>query len=93
MGALDGSLAERTRRALDAGCDLALHCSGILSEMEEVAEAAPPISPSTQARVVRGEAMRRRWRQDIDRRAAGLRLAELIAGRADRPTGRDPTRA
>src|SRR5204862_2792075 len=38
MGALDGSLAERTRRALDAGCDLALHCNGVLSEMEEIAE-------------------------------------------------------
>ena len=93
MGALQGSLAERTRRALDAGCDLALHCSGVLSEMEEIAEAAPPLSPSAQARIIRGEAMRRRWRQDIDRRAAGLRFAELIAGRADRPAGQDPTRS
>jgi beta-N-acetylhexosaminidase len=93
MGALQGSLAERTRRALDAGCDLALHCSGVLSEMEEIAEAAPPLSSSAQARIIRGEAMRRRWRQDIDRRAAGLRFAELIAGRTDRPAGPDPTRS
>jgi beta-N-acetylhexosaminidase len=93
MGALEGSLAERTRRTLDAGCDLVLHCSGVLSEMEEIAEVAPPLSPSAQARIIRGEAMRRRWRQDIDRRAAGLRFAELIAGRADRPAGQDPTRS
>src|SRR5437762_1142080 len=32
MGALAGGLGERTRRALAAGCDLALHCSGVLSE-------------------------------------------------------------
>jgi hypothetical protein len=59
--------------------------------MEEVAGSAPPISPSAQARIIRGEAMRRRWRHDIDRRAAGLRFAELIAGRADHPSGQDPT--
>ena len=41
MGALDGTLAERTCRALDAGCDLALHCSGILTEMAEIAECCP----------------------------------------------------
>jgi beta-N-acetylhexosaminidase len=94
MGALEGSLAERTRRALDAGCDLALHCSGVLSEMEEIVEAAPPLSPSAQARIIRGEAMRRRGRQDVDRRAAGLRFTELIAGRGDdRPVGQDPTRS
>src|SRR5437879_447599 len=31
MGALAGTLAERTRRALAAGCDLVLHCSGIIA--------------------------------------------------------------
>jgi beta-N-acetylhexosaminidase len=84
MGALDGtvggSLGERTRRALEAGCDLVLHCNGVLDEMVEIAEVAPPITPAAHARIVRGEAMRRRWREDIDRRAAGLRFAELISG-------------
>jgi len=39
MGALSGSLAERSRAAIAAGCDLVLHCSGELDEMQEVAAA------------------------------------------------------
>jgi beta-N-acetylhexosaminidase len=58
MRALGGGLGERTRQALAAGCDLALHCNGDLGEMEEVVAAAQPISPLTAARLRRGEAMR-----------------------------------
>jgi beta-N-acetylhexosaminidase len=39
MSALSGGFAERTRRAIEAGCDLALHCSGAMEEMEAVASA------------------------------------------------------
>ncbi len=93
MGALDGSLGERVGRAIDAGCDLALHCSGVLAEMEEIADASPPISPAAQARLARGEAWRRRWREDVDRRAAGLRFAELMAGRASAAANEQQSRA
>ena len=44
MHALFGGFDERTRRALDAGCDLALHCSGEMEEMIAVASAAGPLS-------------------------------------------------
>jgi beta-N-acetylhexosaminidase len=40
MKALSGSLAEKCAAAIGAGCDMLLHCSGVLSEMHEVAEAA-----------------------------------------------------
>jgi beta-N-acetylhexosaminidase len=40
MRALSGSLGERTRGAIAAGCDVALHCNGVLDEMREVAAAA-----------------------------------------------------
>ncbi|MEI8180202.1 beta-N-acetylhexosaminidase [Aestuariivirga sp.] len=40
MKALSGSYAEKTRRALDAGCDIVLHCNGQMEQMEEVAAAA-----------------------------------------------------
>jgi beta-N-acetylhexosaminidase len=41
MGALSGSLGERTRSAIAAGCDMVLHCNGEMAEMREVAAAAP----------------------------------------------------
>ena len=36
MQALGGTLGERARRALAAGCDIALHCNGKMDEMKEV---------------------------------------------------------
>jgi beta-N-acetylhexosaminidase len=44
MGALSGSIAERTRASLAAGCDLVLHCNGKLDEMGAVAAEAPELS-------------------------------------------------
>jgi beta-N-acetylhexosaminidase len=79
MGALQGCLAERTRRALDAGCDVALHCSGVLPEMTEIADAAPPVTAAAHGRIARGEALRRQSRQDFDASAAGVRFAELVS--------------
>jgi beta-N-acetylhexosaminidase len=59
MGALAGPLPERARRALAAGCDLALHCNGDLAEMQAIAEVIPAIGAETAARIARGEALRR----------------------------------
>ena len=44
MGALSGSLSERTKAAIAAGCDVVLHCNGVLSEMFEVAAEAPALA-------------------------------------------------
>jgi beta-N-acetylhexosaminidase len=43
MQALSGSLAERAATALAAGCDIALHCNGNLTEMAAVGEAVRPL--------------------------------------------------
>jgi beta-N-acetylhexosaminidase len=44
MGALSGTIAERSRAAIAAGCDVVLHCNGKLAEMEEVASAVPELA-------------------------------------------------
>jgi beta-N-acetylhexosaminidase len=41
MGALSGSLAERSSAAFAAGCDMVLHCNGTMAEMREVASVSP----------------------------------------------------
>lgn len=38
MKALTGSFAERTRASLKAGCDIILHCNGLLGEMNEIVD-------------------------------------------------------
>jgi beta-N-acetylhexosaminidase len=43
MGALAGGMTERTRAVLAAGCDVALHCSGMFTEMEAVASVTPKL--------------------------------------------------
>jgi beta-N-acetylhexosaminidase len=81
MGALGGGLAERTRQALAAGCDLALHCTGVLGEMEAVAEVAGSISTETAARLARGERVRRAAAgRGFDRGDAERRFDALLAG-------------
>jgi beta-N-acetylhexosaminidase len=77
MGALAGTMGERVRDALAAGCDAVLHCTGALSEMREAAEAAAPLTEAAAARFARGEALRRASRRDFDRREAEIRFNSL----------------
>jgi beta-N-acetylhexosaminidase len=44
MGALSGSLAERSQAAIAAGCDVVLHCNGKLDELRDVAGAVPRLA-------------------------------------------------
>jgi beta-N-acetylhexosaminidase len=80
MGALAGTLAERTRRAIEAGCDLVLHCTGVLAEMVEVAEAAAPLSAAAEERLAHGEALRHHDRHSFDAGKGLARFTELLSG-------------
>jgi hypothetical protein len=44
MKALSGDFAARTDAILAAGCDVVLHCNGLMDEMRAVAKAAPALS-------------------------------------------------
>lgn len=50
MQALSGSMAEKARAAISAGCDMLLHCNGKLEEMLEVAAAAPLLKARAMSR-------------------------------------------
>ncbi|HEY0114019.1 MAG TPA: beta-N-acetylhexosaminidase [Allosphingosinicella sp.] len=53
MHALTGGFGERTRRALGAGCDAVLHCSGVMEEMLAVASAAGDLPEPGRGRLAR----------------------------------------
>ncbi|MEM8986500.1 MAG: beta-N-acetylhexosaminidase [Pseudomonadota bacterium] len=43
MKALKGDFGDRTRAAVDAGCDVVLHCNGDMPEMQAIAAAVPAL--------------------------------------------------
>lgn len=85
MAALPGTLAERAKGALEAGCDVVLHCNGDPVEMTAIAGSIGPLTPAAHRRLARGEARRRAADQGavaFDRAAAEARLDALLGGRA-----------
>jgi beta-N-acetylhexosaminidase len=91
MRALGGSLAERTRRSLEAGCDVVLHGNGALvgepvrdlaAELKAIVDVAPALSGKAAARAQAARAAARKV-QPFDPEAAEARLAELGLGGRD----------
>lgn len=53
MRALTGGFGERARLAVEAGCDVALHCSGDMAEMLDVAGGVAELAPKGRERLER----------------------------------------
>jgi beta-N-acetylhexosaminidase len=56
MEALRGDSGVRAAAVVEAGCDVALHCSGIMDEMLRVAASVPEMTPEGQERLARAMA-------------------------------------
>lgn len=77
MNALSGSIAERTRAIIGAGCDMVLHCNGKLDEMREVARETPELTGKALQRAENALAARKSP-LPFDRSAARGELDALI---------------
>ena len=78
MNALQGSIAERSRRIIAAGCDIVLYCAGKFDEMRAVADNTPPLigAPLHRANVALAS---RHPPRPFDRMAARAELDALVA--------------
>ena len=77
MNALAGTIAERTRAIVDAGCDMVLHCNGKLDEMRDVARETPELAGRALDRARQALASRRQP-EPLDRQAARAELEALM---------------
>ncbi|MHA1538980.1 MAG: beta-N-acetylhexosaminidase [Alphaproteobacteria bacterium] len=78
MEALTGSVAERAKAVLDAGCDIALHCTGDLTEMQEIAAIIPPLPKTTIEKILSAEQKRKATAKPFNRKTAREALEALV---------------
>jgi len=78
MNALDGTIAERSRDTIAAGCDIVLACNGKFDEMRDVADNVPELRDDALRRADAALATKRQP-QPLDIAAARAELNELLA--------------
>lgn len=79
MQALSGTLGERAAAAFAAGCDVALHCNGVLEEMAAVADEAPALAGEAERRAEQALARIRHLPEPLDPDEAHARFAAALA--------------
>lgn len=56
MGALSGSVGQRAAASLDAGCDVAVHCNGVMEQMRDVSALVGPLTEAAERRIAKSAA-------------------------------------
>lgn len=79
MHALSGPMRHRAEAVLDAGCDVALHCNGDMSEMRAAAEGCRALTGRASDRFARACRVTRR-QSEFDTQEAVEMLAEVLSG-------------
>jgi beta-N-acetylhexosaminidase len=81
MKALSGGLAGLARAALDAGCDVVLHCNGDGAEMRAVVAGSRPLAGQAEARATAALARIARGPAPFDAAEARIRFDAAFEGR------------
>ncbi|MBC6981748.1 beta-N-acetylhexosaminidase [Caulobacter sp. 17J80-11] len=80
MNALSGGLGERARDALKAGCDVVLHCNGVMAEMQQVVSHTGKLKGDAKRRAEAAMARIVRAPEPFDPAEARARFDEAFAG-------------
>ncbi|MDG2243995.1 MAG: beta-N-acetylhexosaminidase [Rhodospirillaceae bacterium] len=78
MKALNGSFEELAAASIKAGCDVVLHCSGDLAEMEQIAAGSSKLSNHAYHAMEELDRYRGAPRVEIDRTDASFEVASLL---------------
>ena len=89
MKALGGSLSERTKTSLDAGCDAICYCLGDPNELAEVVKAARPLTDKAMERFNRIEKIIHKRAPKVNEQSGYCRYLELVAKTENRPSDYD----
>ena len=89
MQALSGSLTERARAALKAGCDVVIHWNGDMDEMRSVSEGVGKLKGASRRRADAALARIVHSPEPLDTVAARARLDAALQGRLEAARGPD----
>jgi beta-N-acetylhexosaminidase len=81
MKALSGDFSDRARGALAAGCDVVLHCNGVMAEMSAVTAGAKPLAGAALRRAKAALARLAKAPEPFDAEAGRARFASAFEGR------------
>ena len=78
MNALKGTYSHRATNSIKAGCDIVLHCSGDMYQMEEIASVIPTISQQALKSIEQLDNYRGNFNAEIDKDSLKYELSEIL---------------